>query len=66
MSGHKPEPKAIRKRRAQIEAEQAGKWLCKTCDTLVETDGDYCRACAQYWQDVASGMFDDDFASEGW
>lgn len=52
--------KAIEKRRAEIEAEEAGKWLCKSCDTFVEADGDHCRACAQYWQDVSDGIFDDE------
>lgn len=44
---------------AATEAAEVKAWTCKTCDVMVEAEGDYCRACAQYWQDVENGIFDD-------
>lgn len=44
---------------AKAEMAEVRSWTCATCDTMVQTDGDHCTACAQYWQDVRNGVFDD-------
>lgn len=47
-------------RQADAEAAEVRSWTCATCDTMVETEGEHCRACAAYWSDVRNGLFDDD------
>lgn len=54
------------KRKAEIEAEEAKKWICAHCDTFVEAEGDLCRACAQYQRDVRDGLYDDQDYGEAW
>lgn len=51
--------RAIQIREAEAEAAEAWSWTCQSCDTLVEDEARHCRACAAYWADVASGVFDD-------
>lgn len=48
-------------RAAETEAAEVRSWTCATCDTMVETEGDHCRACASYWSDVDDGMYDDEW-----
>lgn len=53
--------RAMHLRLADSEAAETKSWTCKTCDTMVEADGEHCRSCAAYWADCASGLFDDDY-----
>lgn len=46
-------------RRARLESEEYKDWVCKSCDTFVEPNENYCGRCSRYWQDVADGIFDD-------
>lgn len=56
------------RRQAEAEAEEVRSWTCQSCDTMVETEGEHCRACAAYWADVRSGLFEDmaDFEDDEW
>lgn len=45
---------------ANTENAEVKSWTCKTCDAMVQREGAYCDACAQYWIDVKNGIFDDD------
>lgn len=54
-------PGKVRVPDAAAETAEVKSWTCKTCDTMVEAEGRHCRACAQYWTDVESGLFDDDY-----
>ena len=47
------------RRRALDEADLVRSWTCQSCDTMVQGEGDHCRACTAYWADVAAGLFDD-------
>lgn len=46
---------------ARVEAVEARSWVCSSCDKMIEEGQPepYCRSCAMYWQDVATGLFDD-------
>lgn len=45
---------------AIAENAEVRSWTCQTCDVMVQREGAYCDACAQYWVDVKNGVFDDD------
>lgn len=51
---------------AAAVAQEVRNWTCKTCDMMVEAEGDHCSACTQYWQDVESGVFDDQDYGQEW
>jgi hypothetical protein len=47
---------------ARAQAREARRWQCETCETFIEDHRDgarNCWRCAQYWEDVAAGLFDD-------
>lgn len=48
------------------EATETRSWTCDSCGKMTEEtqDGGYCRACEAYWDDVDSGMFDDDYGDD--
>jgi hypothetical protein len=50
-------------REGATEAKEAASWSCKSCGTTIEEnrDGDYCRYCEDYWNDLDDGGFDDDY-----
>jgi hypothetical protein len=49
---------------ARAEDKEARSWKCESCTTLVEIEGTHCRTCAQYWEDVAAGVFDDEYQDD--
>lgn len=52
--------------KAKAENAEVKSWTCKTCDTMVRAEGEYCDACAQYWRDVEDGIFDDQDYGQKW
>lgn len=61
-----PRP-VIRVEEAANEAQEAASWQCESCNTFIEEyrDGPHCHHCAEYWDDVSRGLFDD-WESEQW
>lgn len=55
----KPRPK-FDERLARQEGEDAARWLCASCPTMIEPEqpGPFCRNCASYWEDVENGIFE--------
>lgn len=51
------------KREIELEIIEAETLKCRSCDTIVEVAG-YCRHCADYWEDVRNGLFDDYWREE--
>lgn len=47
------------RREIAIEVLEAETLMCRSCTTIVEAPG-YCRTCADYWNDVRNGLWDDD------
>ena len=53
-------PLAAHARAMRAIADDERSWVCATCNTMIEVDGEkYCRTCKMYWDDVKAGAFDD-------
>lgn len=55
----------MRPRGAKIKVNEAvqqaddERWQCLTCTGPAEEHGDYCWHCKMYWDDCASGLWED-------
>lgn len=59
LGGVIPRRLALPARAAIAEAHEELSWFCATCDRMIEEGqpGPHCRYCADYWNDVAAGLF---------
>ena len=50
-------------RDAVLEAQEARRWSCASCDAPIDPDNtehpNHCWPCGSYWEDVANGLWDD-------
>ena len=50
-------------RAAVLESEEVNRWFCRSCDAPIDPDcaeyPNYCWPCGSYWEDVATGLWED-------